>query len=638
MTTRPPPPTSRIARALGAGAWTLAAALAPAQAQDAPDPGLACALEAATASAAADRGVAGAHALSIHGDVKYGPDFAHFDYADPDAPKGGAVTLAAIGTYDSFNGFILKGVPAASLGLIYDTLMIGAEDEPFTEYGLLAESVDMPEDRSWVEFALRPEARWHDGAPVTADDVVWTFETLREKGHPFFRQYYADVESVASPAPGRVRFAFSDTTNRELPLIVGQLTVLPRHYWEARDFEETTLEPPPGSGPYRIAEFDAGRSITYERAPDYWGRGLPVNRGRNNFDRVRFDYYRDNTIALEAFKAGEIDFRVENNSKDWATQYDFPARAEGHVVVDEVGHEIGTGMQGFWFNTRKDKFADARVRDALAHAFDFEWTNENLFYGQYARTESFYSNTELAASGRPEGLEAEILECFRGRLPEAAFGAPLAPPSTAGGSIRANLRKARGLLEEAGWAVRGGALVREATGAPMEIEFLLVSPAFERVIGPYAKNLERLGVAARIRTVDSAQYQKRVEDFDFDMIVASIGQSQSPGNEQRNQWSSAAADIPGSQNYAGIEDPVVDALVDLVIQAPSRAALVAATRALDRALLQGRYLVPNWHIRSFRLAYWNKFGRPAQPPRYGLGFPGLWWIDAALEERLSAAR
>ena len=638
MTTRLPPPPSRIARALGAGAWTLAAALAPAHAQDAPDPGLACALAAATASAAADRGVAGAHALSIHGDVKYGPDFAHFDYADPDAPKGGAVTLAAIGTYDSFNGFILKGVSAASLGLIYDTLMIGAEDEPFTEYGLLAESVDMPEDRSWVEFALRPEARWHDGEPVTAGDVVWTFETLREKGHPFFRQYYADVDSVASPAPGRVRFAFSDTTNRELPLIVGQLTVLPRHYWEDRDFAETTLEPPPGSGPYRIAGFDAGRSITYERAPDYWARGLPVNRGRYNFDRIRFDYYRDNTIALEAFKAGEIDFRVENNSKDWATQYDFPAAAEGRVVVEEIGHEIGTGMQGFWFNTRKGKFADARVRDALAHAFDFEWTNENLFYGQYARTASFYSNTELAASGRPEGLEAEILECFRGRLPEEAFGAPLAPPSTEGGSIRANLRKARGMLEEAGWTVRDGALVREATGEPMEIEFLLVSPAFERVIGPYAKNLERLGVAARIRTVDSAQYQKRVEDFDFDMIVASIGQSQSPGNEQRNQWSSAAADIPGSQNYAGIKDPVVDALVDLVIQAPSRAALVAATRALDRALLQGRYLVPNWHIRSFRLAYWNKFGRPAQPPRYGLGFPGLWWVDAALEERLSAAR
>ena len=610
-------------------AAAFAAALAvPAAAQEEPSSGLACALEALRSGAPAERSVTGAHALSMHGDVKYGPDFDRFDYTSPDAAKGGEVTLAAIGSYDSLNGFILKGVGATGLGLIYDSLLTGSADEPFTEYGLLVESIDMPADRSWVEFTLRGEARWHDGEPVTPDDVVWTFETLRTKGHPFFRQYYADVESAAATGPRSVRFDFGDTVNRELPLIVGQLSVLPKHYWEERDFEETTLEPPLGSGPYRIAGFDAGRSITYERVPDYWGRDLPVNRGRHNFDRIRYDYYRDSTIALEAFKAGEIDFRVENNSKDWATQYDFPAVAEGAVIVQQVPHEIGTGMQGFWFNTRKARFADARVRRALALAFDFEWTNENLFYGQYTRTTSFYSNTELAATDLPEGRELEILSCFRDRLPRQPFTETWRPPSASGSSIRQNLRDARDLLADAGWTVVDRAL-SGPDGEPMEIEFLLVSPAFERVIGPYVQNLERLGVAARLRTVDSAQYQKRVEDFDFDVIVASIGQSLSPGNEQRNQWSSAAADIPGTQNYAGIADPVIDDLIDLVIRAPSRDGLVAATRALDRVLLWGDYLVPNWHIRSFRLAWWNKFGKPERAPRYGLGFPATWWVDAA---------
>ena len=605
-----------------------AAATAAATAEEPRSSGFVCAQEALRAGAPAESGVTGAHALSMHGDIEYGPDFSHFGYADPDAAKGGEVTLAAIGSYDSLNGFILKGVGATGLGLIYDTLLTGSADEPFTEYGLLVESIDMPADRSWVEFTLRAEARWHDGEPVTADDVIWTFETLRDRGHPFFRQYYADVESVTAPSPRAVRFAFGGTVNRELPLIVGQLTVLPEHYWAGRDFEETTLEAPLGSGPYRIAGFDPGRSISYERVPDYWGRDLAVNRGRHNFDRIRYDYYRDSTIALEAFKAGEIDFRVENNSKDWATQYDFPAVADGDVTVEQVPHEIGTGMQGFWFNTRKARFSDARVRRALALAFDFEWTNANLFYGQYTRTASFYSNTELAATGLPQGRELEILACFRDRLPPRLFTETYRPPSTDGGSIRRNLRAARDLLAEAGWTVRDGALAGPG-GEPMEIEFLLVSPAFERVIGPYIQNLERLGVAARLRTVDSAQYQKRVEDFDFDVIVASIGQSLSPGNEQRNQWSSAAADIPGTQNYAGIADPVIDDLIDLVIRAPSRDGLVAATRALDRLLLWGDYLVPNWHIRSFRLAYWNKFGRPGRAPRYGLGFPATWWVDAA---------
>ena len=596
----------------------------------------ACGLEAMRAGAPAGAGVSGGHALSMHGDVKYPPDFGHFEYADPGAEKGGAVTLAAIGGYDSFNAFILKGETATGLGLIYDSLLTNSADEPFTEYGLLVESIDMPADRSWVAFTLRAEARWHDGMPVTVDDVIWTLETLKEKGHPFYGQYYADIESATQTGPRQVRFDFSDATNRELPLIAGQLTVLPKHFWEQRDFEATTLDPPLGSGPYRIVDFEPGRSVTYERVRDYWGQNLPVNRGQNNIDRIRYDYYRDNTIALEAFKAGEIDFRIENNSKDWATQYDFPARAEGRVVIDLVRHENGTGMQGFWFNTRKDKFADSRVRLALSHAFNFKWTNENLFYGQYTRTESFYSNTELAATGQPEGVERDILECFRGRVSEQVFGEMYAPPTAEGGSIRRNLLAARDLLRRAGWTIRDGALVHAARGTPMEIEFLLVSPAFERVIGPYIQNLERLGVTARIRTVDSAQYQKRVEEFDYDVIVGSVGQSLSPGNEQRNQWTSAAAGIPGTQNYAGIADPAVDELVELVIQAPSREALIAATRALDRVLSWGHWLVPNWHIRSFRLAWWNKFGKPGISPRYGLGFPALWWVDEELDDRPGA--
>ncbi len=620
------------------GVWIAGAAAAfslAAGAQE--DAGLACAMEVMQAGAQAERGVSGAHALSIHGDIKYGPDFAHFDYANPDAPKGGDVTLSAVGTYDSFNGFILKGVAATSLNLIYDTLLVTSGDEAFTEYGLLVESIDMPADRSWVEFTLRREARWHDGQPVSVGDVIWTFDTLRSRGHPFFRQYYADVQSVTESRPGTVRFDFGDSTNREMPMIVGQLSILPRHYWEARDFEATTLEPPLGSGPYRIADFDAGRSITYERVADYWGRDVPVNRGLYNFDRIRFDYYRDMTVALEAFKAGEIDFRMENNSKDWATQYDFPAVADGRVVVDEVRHDIGTGMQGFWFNTRKAKFADAGVREALSHAFDFKWTNENLFYGQYERTASFFSNTELAATGEPEGRELAILDCFRDRLPAQIFGEAYQPPATGDGvTVRHNLRRALNLLDGAGWVIRDRKLVNGQSGEAMEIEFLLVMPAFERVIGPYIKNLERLGVEARIRTVDTAQYQKRVEDFDFDVIVGGVGQSLSPGNEQRNQWTSASADIPGTQNYAGIKDPVVDALVDLVIQAPSREALISATRALDRVLRWGRYLVPNWHIQSFRIAYRNMFGKPGQPPRYGLGFPEAWWIDEGLAVRLES--
>ena len=594
---------------------------------------------AAPVPALAAEGLAGAHALSMFGDVKYGPEFEHFGYADPDAATGGGIRLAALGTFDSLNPFILKGNAAAGLGLIHDNLLTGSLDEPFTEYGLLVESIDMPADRSWVEFTLREEARWHDGRPVTVDDVIWTTETLKTKGHPFYRHYYADIAGVSQAGPRTVRFTFGDAVNRELPLIVGQIDVLPKHWWEGRDFESTTLEPPLGSGPYRIAAVEPGRSITFERVPDYWGRDLAVNRGRNNIGVIRYDYYRDATVAVEAFKAGEFDFRSENNSKEWGTAYDLPDVESGRMIKALIHHELPTGMQAFWFNTRRAKFADRRVRHALAHTFDFEWSNANLFYGQYTRTKSFFSNTELASSGFPRGRELEILEPWRDRVPAEVFASAYEPPSTDGsGSIRRNLRTARKMLREAGWVVRDGVLTHAETGEAMEIEFLLVAPAFERIVGPVVQNMKRLGIAARIRLVDPAQYQNRVNEFDFDIVVSTRGQSLSPGNEQRNYWTTASADVPGSGNLAAVRDPVVDELVDLLIQAPDRDTLVATTRALDRVLLWGHYVIPQWHIRSFRLVYWNRFGRPAIRPKYGLGFPATWWVDAEKAAGLEATR
>ena len=601
-------------------------------------PVLAVAAVTAAPALAAD-GLTGAHALSMFDDVKYAPDFEHFDYADPDAPAGGEIRLAALGTFDSLNPFILKGNAAAGLGLIYDNLLTGSLDEPFTEYGLLVESIDMPADRSWVEFTLREEARWHDGRPVSVDDVIWTTETLRTKGHPFYRHYYADIAGVSRTGPRTVRFTFGDAVNRELPLIVGQIDVLPKHWWEGRDFESTTLDPPLGSGPYRIAAVEPGRSITFERVPDYWGRDLAVNRGQNNIGVIRYDYYRDATVAVEAFKAGEFDFRRENNSKEWGTAYDLPDVENGRMIKELLDHERPTGMQAFWFNTRRTKFADRRVRHALAHTFDFEWSNANLFYGQYTRTKSFFSNTELASSGLPQGRELEILEPWRDRVPPEVFASAYEPPSTDGsGSLRRNLRTAREMLREAGWVVRDGVLIHAETGEALEIEFLLVAPAFERIVGPVVKNMERLGIAARIRLVDPAQYQNRVNEFDFDIVVSSRGQSLSPGNEQRNYWTTASADVPGSGNLAAVRDPVVDELVDLLIQAPDRDILVATTRALDRVLLRGHYVIPQWHIRGFRLVYWNKFGRPATRPKYGLGFPATWWIDEEKAAALEASR
>ena len=583
---------------------------------------------------AAAQEVSVSHGAAMHGNLKYGPGFTHFDYSNPDAPKGGEVRLSAIGSFDNLNPFILKGQSAAGLGQVFETLMTGSEDEAFSEYGLIAESIEMPGDRSWVAFTLRPEARWHDGTPITVDDVLFSLDALKTRGHPFYRAYFRDALKAEEVGERKVKFTFADGLNRELPLIMGQMPILSKAYFTANDFEKTTLEPPLGSGPYRVERVDAGRSITYHRVEDYWGAELPVRRGQNNFDVIRYDYYRDPTVAMEAFKAHEYDFRQENTAKVWATAYEGPAFDQDLIVKEEIGHSIPTGMQGFFFNTRLAKFADPRVRQALAYAFDFEWTNTNLFHGAYTRTASYFSNSELASSGLPDAAELALLEPFRGQVPPEVFGETYAPPVTDGsGNARRNLRTALKLLGEAGWTVADARLTSPG-GEAMEIEILIVSPQFERIIAPMVKNLEKLGVVAKIRLVDSAQYEKRLEDFDFDMITGVVGQSLSPGNEQNNFWTSVAADTPGSRNFAGVNDPVVDALVEKVIAAPDRGSLIAATRALDRVLLWGHYVIPHWHIQHFRVAYWNKFTRPAVTPKYSLGFDS-WWIDPAMEERLA---
>jgi microcin C transport system substrate-binding protein len=592
--------------------------------------------------ATAGTGVSTTHALAMHGTPKYGPEFTHFDYAVPDAPRGGRVRLHAIGTFDSLNGFILKGVAAAGLGGLYDTLLLSSNDEAFTEYGLLAKSIEIPADRSWVAFTLWPEARWHDGRPVTVADVIFSFEILKSQGHPFYRAYYADVARAEPAGENKVKFVFTGGENRELPLIIGQMPILPRHYWERRDFEKTTLDPPLGSGPYRIESVSPGRSITYELVEDYWGKDLPVNRGRNNFGRIRYDYYRDAVVALEAFKAGEYDLRLENVSKFWATAYDVPAVKAGLIRKEEIRHQRPTGMQAFVFNTRRPLFRDRRVRLALAYAFDFEWTNKNLFYGQYTRTRSYFSNSELASRGLPGPEELEILTPWRGKVPEEVFTTEYYPPTADGtGRIRRNLKEAFTLLRPAGWEIKERKLVNSETGAPFAFEILLRDASWERIALPFAKNLGKLGIEVKVRTVDAAQYEKRQEDFDYDMIVDVFGQSLSPGNEQRDFWGSTAAGEPGSRNTIGIREPAVDTLIDLVISAPDRESLVARTRALDRVLLWGHYVIPHWHIRSFRVASWDIFGRPGTTPLYDLG-DDTWWVDDAkadtLKERKGALK
>ena len=564
------------------------------------------------------------HGIAMHGSLKYPPDFSHFDYVNPDAPKGGRFREASIGTFDSLNPFIVKGTVAEGTGLLYDSLMTRSLDEPFSQYGLLAEQLRVPEDRSWIEFDLRPEARFSDGHPVTAEDVVFTFDLLKEKGSPFFKSYYAAVQSVKALSPRTVRFEFGATTNRELPLIVGEVPILPSHYWAEHDFETPSLEPPLGSGPYLVDRVDPGRTLVYKRNPDYWGRDLPVNRGRFNFDYHQYDYYRDSTVALEAFKAGEYDFRSEHASKAWATGYTGAPFEDGRIIKEEIPHQNPAGMQGFVMNTRRALFSQPEVRQALALAFDFEWTNANLFYGAYTRSHSYFSNSEMAADALPTPEELEILEPVRDQVPPEVFTRVYRAPSTDGsGNNRPQLRKALGLLKQAGWKLQGGKLV-DSQGKPFSFEILLVQKEFERIVSPFIRNLERLGINAHIRIVDVSQYINRLRQFDFDMVVYGFAQSSSPGNEQRDYWHSASADQPGSRNLIGIRNPAVDYLVEQLIAAPDREQLVLRARALDRVLQWNHYVIPHYHISAYRIAYWNRFAHPAVTPAYGLGLD-TWW-------------
>jgi microcin C transport system substrate-binding protein len=593
------------------------------------------------------------HAIAMHGEPKYGPGFRHFDYVNPDAPKGGELRLAAEGSFDNFNPYIPRGTAAAGSAAMFESLLVSSADEAFTEYGLIAETIEVPEDRSWAVFTLRPEARWHDGRPISVEDVIFSLEILKKQGHPFYRFYYQAIEKAEKAGDRKVRFSFAAGDNRELPLIAGQLPILPKHYWEGRDFSRTTLEPPLGSGPYRVSAFETGRYVVLERVRDYWGRDLAVNRGQHNFDRIRYDYFRDPTVIREAVKAGTVDFRLENQAKAWALDYDTPGVRRGWLKLTEFENQRPTGMQGFVMNTRRWVFQDPRVRKAIAHAFDFEWSNRNLFFGQYKRTESYFSNSELASRGLPSREELDLLEPWRGKIPDEVFTREYRAPATDGtGWPRDNLRRAFELLEQAGWVVDDMRLVHAETGRAFTFEILLVSQGFERIVLPFTRNLSRLGIDARVRVVDSSQYINRVRAFDFDMMVGVWGQSNSPGNEQRDFWGSAAADSPGSRNYAGISNPAVDALIERLIAAPDRESLVHRVRALDRVLLWNHLVVPNWHAGTDRIVYWDKFGFPPKPPMQGTS-TDYWWFEpakaaavgqavasdpAALEDRPAARR
>ena len=584
------------------------------------------------AARAADGVIHRAHAIAMFGEPKYGPDFAHFDYVNPAAPKGGTLRQGIAGTFDSFNPYITKGNPAAGIGA--ETLTTASDDEPFSRYGLIAQEIEWPEDRSWVVFTLRPEARWHDGRPIGVDDVIFSFETLKAKGQPFYRFYYASIARAEKIAERKVKFTFTVAGNRELPLIAGEMPILAKHYWEGRDFERSTLEPPLGSGPYRIGAFEPGRFVEVERVADYWGRDLPVNRGHNNFERLRYEYFRDDTVLRQALKAGVLDFRVENQAKAWALDYDTPSVRDGRLIKKAFAHQRPAGMQALVLNTRRAVFADRRVRAALNYAFDFEWTNRVMFFDQYKRSESYFSNSELAARGLPDAAERAVLEPYRGRVPDDVFSREYKAPVTDGsGWPRQNLKIALDLLAGAGWEVREMRLVNTATSAPLRFEILIVSPTFERIVLPFVRNLGRLGIEARIRLVDESQYINRMRGFDFDMAMLVWGQSESPGNEQRTYWSSAAADQAGSRNYAGIKDGVVDALIEGLITAPDREALVARTRALDRVLLWGHYVIPAWHLSADRVLYWDKFAYPANHGARGVQVE-TWWYDADKAQRL----
>ena len=585
------------------------------------------------------------HALSLFGDIKYPADFKRFDYVNPDAPKGGAARSIAIGTFDNFNVAVagVKGALGAAVQLIYESLMTASLDEVSTEYCTLAESVSHPEDFSSVTYRLRPQAKWHDGKPVTPEDVIFSLDSFK-KHHPQYSAYYRHVVKAEKTGERDIKFTFDAPGNRELPQIVGQLAVLPKHWWEGtdsegrkRDISATTLEKPLGSGAYRIKEFVAGRSITFERVKDWWGANLSANVGRNNFEELRYEYFRDSTVALEAFKGDQVDWRTENSAKNWATAYDFPAVTEKRVLLEEFPSRSSGIMQAFTPNLRRDKFADLRVRRALNFAFDFEEMNKQIFFGQYKRITSYFDGTEeLMASGLPQGKELAILDAVRAQVPPEVFTTAYSNP--VGGSaeaVRDNLREALRLLKEAGYEVRDRKLIDTKTGTQLAFELLNQTPDFERVMLFYKPSLERLGIAVSVRTIDPIQFENRLRNWDFDIVISSWPESLSPGNEQREYWGSQAADMVGSRNIIGIKNPAIDKLIERVIFATDRADLIAATKALDRVLLWNHYVVPQWNYPKVRTARWDRFGRPSELPKYGQSaFPFIWWYDADKAARI----
>lgn len=577
------------------------------------------------------------HGLSTFGDLKYPADFKHFDYVNPDAPKGGrfATYGGPPNSFDSFNPFILKGDSASGLSLLFDSLMERSGDEPDAMYGLIAKDVAVAKDGMSITFRLRPEAKFSDGSAITAEDVVFSFDILKAKGHPSYRILMRDVTKAEALDPHTVRFNFTGDLVRDLPSTVAGLPVLSKAYYSKREFDQTTLEPPLGSGPYLIADFRPGAQITYKRREDYWAKDLPINRGVNNFDEIRFEYFRDRTPALEGFKSGNYDFREEFTARDWVTNYNFPAVKEGRVKLLTLDDANPSGAQGFFFNTRRAKFSDPRVRKALDYAFDFEFANKNLFYGLYKRTNSYFENSDMKAEGLPTPAELALLEPFRDKLPKAVFEEPYTSPVSDGsGTDRKLLREAARLLDEAGCKLKDKVRVCPS-GDPLDIEFLMYEASFERIIAPYIKNLQAIGVSASIRRVDSAQYQRRVKAYDFDVVTSRFVMRLTPGIELRNYWGSENADIEGSVNLAGIKDPVIDALINKVVEAKSREELVAATRAIDRVLRAGNYWVPQWYKASHHIAYWDKFSFPAKKPKYSRGAPDTWWYDKEKAAKLS---
>ncbi len=613
----------------------------------------------ARAAPAAPGAPAGAwqHGLSLFGEPKYPPGFKHYDYVNPQAPVGGTVRLSAFGTFDNFNQVIsgIKGTLANGLNLIGESLTTPARDEVSTVYGLLAEAVRYPADRSSVTYRLRAIARWHDGKPVTPEDVIWSFQAFTQND-PQWAGYYKHVKNTEKTGEREVTFHFDGPGNRELPQIVGQLPILPKHWWEGtgkngkkRDVTQTTLEPPLGSGPYKLKEFSAGRTIVYERLDDYWGKDLNVMVGTNNFDIIRYEYYRNSMVALQGFKGDSVDWRTESVAKNWATNYKFPAVHEKKVLLEKFRIRSSGGMQAFAFNIRRDKFKSPHLRRAFNYAFDFEWMNKQLFYGEYRRNNSYFDGLELASSGVPEGQERDILMAVQkdllakmpqakvdGFMPPELFAKPYTNP-VAGSPVKArqNLRHALGLLHKAGYVVENTRLVNAKTKEPLTVELLTYDPSLERVMSFYEPSLKHLGIGVSVRPVDSAQYVNRVRQWDFDIIIYNWGETLTPGNEQRDFWSSAAADSHGSQNVVGIKNPAVDELINRVIYAKDRPGLVASTRALDRVLLWNYYVVPQWNYPFQRTARWDRFDHPANMPKYGAAaFPDIWWWDKAKAAKL----